>query len=361
MDRRPDPQRNGKSEQNGNGSYPIVETRRIVQPRTYPSRAPSLLPLVVLCLAVGLAAAVFMQSIRQPKSPEAVSNTEAFRLGVNRAMSAAELTQTARSPKEWQQVASWWKEAVQLMQAVPVADANHQIAQTKIAEYQNNFQYAEGQSKAAPKQSVGDNLWGVGSRRALVIKIQGEPISIDRYDAICKEVLYYDKSQVELNNGIVVNYEDFDHKLKAVPPGTPLPKPTNSTTWDLGSTKEAVFKIQGTPTRVVNYDYSERETLYYGGSTVEIAKQQVIGYRNEGGNLRVRTVPIDSNPTPGNVWTLASSREDVLQVQGTPTEVRLEPSSCTETLYYGNSTVVLKNGFISGYDNFDNNLRVKAK
>lgn len=360
MDMRPDPQRNGKSEHNGRGTYPLLETRRIVQPRIYTSRSPSLLPLIVLCLAVGLAAAIFMQSTRQPESPTAVPDEAAFRLAVNRAMSAAELTQTAQSPKEWKQVTTWWEEAIQLMHNVPASDTNYKVAQAKVEEYQNNLQYAQGRLQTAPTQSPVDSLWGIGARRALVLKIQGQPVSTDRYDAICKEVLYYDKSQVELNNGIVVNYEDFDHKLKAVPPNTPLPSSTASSTWDLGSTKDDVFRIQGTPTRVVNYEYSERETLYYGSSTVELAKQQVIGYRNEGGNLRVRTVPINSNPANGNLWTLSSSREDVLRVQGTPTEVRLEPSSCTETLYYGNSTVALKNGFISGYDNFDNNLRVKA-
>lgn len=361
IDMQPDPRRNGKSELNGKGPYPITETHRIVQPRQYsPGRSPSLLPLVVLSLVVGMGAALLMYASREPSTQEVVSETEAFRWGVNRAMSAAELTQTARSPKEWQQVVSWWQEAIDLMAAVPRSEKNHAIAASKITEYQTNLEYAESRLQQAPTQLPTQHLWGVGSRRAAVLDIQGEPTATDRYDAVCKEILRYGKSQVELNNGIVVSFEDFDRRLKTIPIDAPLPATPSSTTWGLGATKTDVFRIQGTPSRVVDYDYSERETLYYGGSTVELSQQRVIGYRNEGNNLRVRLNPIAARSTD-RFWRLESSREDVLKVQGTPTEVLLESAACTETFYYGNSTVLIKNGFIAGYDNFDNNLRVRAK
>lgn len=334
-----------------------------MRPRVYSHRAPSLLPLVVLCAAVGLGIAVFMGTTRQSETTQPIPEAEAFRWAVNRAMSAAELTQTAKSPQEWQQVANWWKEAIELMQAVPISDDRHQLALEKVTEYQAKFQYAQWRLKTAPDQQGPDDLWGVGSRRATVLKLQGKPTANDRYDSMCKEILHYGKSKVELNNGIVSNYEDFDRKLKVAPADSPLAAPSDSRSWDLGSIKEHVFKIQGTPTRIIQYDYSERETLYYDSSIVELIKGRVIGYDNQAGNLRVVTVPVLSNAskTSGNVWTLESSREDLLRVQGTPTQVLLDSPACNETFYYGDSTVTLKNGFISGYDNLDSNLRVKAK
>ncbi|MCU0527398.1 MAG: hypothetical protein MUF72_21535 [Elainella sp. Prado103] len=357
----PDPRRNGKSELNGKNPYPILEPHRPLQSRSpYRGHSSSLLPLVVLSLVAGIIAALIMHTNKQPALQVAVPQTEAFRWGVNRAMNAAELTQIARSPQEWQQIVSWWQEAIELMGAVPRTEKTYSIAASKITEYQNNLKYAESRLERAPVQLPTQNLWGIGSRRAAVISIQGEPTSIDRYDAVCKEILHYGKSQVELNNGVVVGFEDFDRRLKTLALDTPLPTIPSQTTWDLGSTKADVFRIQGTPSRVVDYDYSDRETLYYDGSTIELARQRVIGYRNEGNNLRVRLSGIAPRSTQP-FWTLESSREEVLQIQGTPKEVLLESAACSETFYYGNSTVLIKNGFITGYDNFDNNLRVRAK
>jgi hypothetical protein len=357
---------NGNGNGKGKGTYPIIEIkemRRAVQPPVYPRRQPSLLPLAVLCGAVGLVIVLFVVNVKPPNT-EPIPRSEAFRWAVNRAMSAAELTQTARSPKEWQQIVNWWQEAIRLMQVVPITDDNHSLALKKVTEYQANLQYAQSRSAAAAVQpKASESIWGVGSRRAMVINVQGQPTSSDRYDSLCKEILHYNKSKVELNNGVVVQFEDFDHKLKATETAPSAPPVSDS--WDLGSSKSEVFRIQGTPTRITDYDYSDRETLYYGNSTVELAKQQVIGYSNDGNNLKVHVKPLlaaqKSNQKSSSLWTMDSSREEILRVQGTPTQVFLDSPGCTETFYYGSSTVELKNGFVAGYDNLDKNLRVKAK
>jgi hypothetical protein len=351
--------RNGYSSKGG-AAYPLVEVRRTVQPQVYTKRSPSVLPLVSLCTAVCLGIVLVIWSARQPQLSDPIPKTEAFRWGVNRAMSAAELTQTAQTVKEWQQVVGWWQDAIKLMQTVPSSDQHHRTAVAKISEYQDNLRYAQGRSKEALSQSGAANLWGVGSRRALVLKLQGQPTKTERYDSICKEVFYYGSSQVEFNNGSVVQYDDFDRNLKATL--TQVPAPRYQTYWDLGSAKAEVFRIQGTPNRIEQYDYSDLETLHYGNSTVEIEKQRVVGYDNRAQGLQVRTVPIQVNPNNNSpLWRLASSREDVLRVQGTPTRVLRSPSNCAETFYYGNSTVTFKNGFIAGYDNSDRNLSVQAQ
>lgn len=343
---------------NGKTIYPIVEVRRAIQPRTYARRRPSLLPLVLLCSVVGLSIVLVMTSTRPSRVTQEISKSDAFRWGVNRAMSAAELTQTARSVQEWKQVSDWWQEAIELMQAVPKADENYSTATAKVDEYKTNLAYAQTRLKSAVSQPGAADLWGIGSRRAMVLKLQGKPVELERYDSICKEVLHYGRSQVELNNGFVTSYDDFDRNLKAT--SATLPTAVQSGQWDLGSTKADVLKIQGTPSRIAEYGYADLETLHYGSSTVDLANERVVGYNNRAGVLKVRTRPI---LTGGNasVWTPTSSREAVLQVQGTPTQISLSPSTCTETFYYGNSTVTLRNGFIAGYDNLDGNLRVKAQ
>ena len=365
MDRQPEQNGSGNGHSNGhkaNGHqvHPIIEVRRPIQaPVT--RRSSSLLGLVALCSALALGTAVFIGSIQQPEPVRSVPKEEAFRWAVNRAMSAAELTQSAHSLKEWQQVSDWWKEAVELMQTVPSSDPRHEVAIAKVGEYQTNLRYAEKRTQEALNQPATAEFWGVGSRRAAVLKLQGQPTSTERYDSLCKEILQYGKSQVELSNGMVVRYTDIDRNLKASATELPAP-PAQAGLWDVGSTKETVFQIQGTPTRVAQYDYSEQETLYYGDSTIDLASERVTGYDNRDRNLKVQMLPVlteDDSRSP--VWTTDSHREDVLRVQGTPTQVTLNSSACAETLYYSDSMVNLKNGFISGYDNLGRNLRVQAK
>ncbi|MHC5757901.1 hypothetical protein [Nostoc sp.] len=69
------------------------------------------------------------------------SNT--FREAVNQAISAAKLTQSAKSPDEWKTVVSQWQAAIALMKNVPSSSPNYAIAQQKIIEYQKNINYAQ--------------------------------------------------------------------------------------------------------------------------------------------------------------------------------------------------------------------------
>ncbi len=66
-----------------------------------------------------------------------------FREAVNQAMSAAKITQLAKSPDEWKTVVSQWEAAIALMKAVPSSSQNYVVAQQKIIEYQKNLNYAE--------------------------------------------------------------------------------------------------------------------------------------------------------------------------------------------------------------------------
>ncbi|MGB7443414.1 MAG: hypothetical protein WA919_20305, partial [Coleofasciculaceae cyanobacterium] len=65
-----------------------------------------------------------------------------FQEAVNEAMAAAELTQTAKSSKEWFTVVSKWVKAAKLMEAVPASHQHYELAQNKVLEYQSNWEYA---------------------------------------------------------------------------------------------------------------------------------------------------------------------------------------------------------------------------
>jgi hypothetical protein len=79
-------------------------------------------------------------SLRTVTSP--VPATETFRQAVNTAMSAARLTQFAKTPEEWRLVASQWEGAIATLQTIPTTEQSWPLAQQKVAEYQRNLSYA---------------------------------------------------------------------------------------------------------------------------------------------------------------------------------------------------------------------------
>jgi hypothetical protein len=353
---------NGKNGKALNDSVLMrTEVSRRLHSRLPVRRPASALPVLLVLCGIGVLGLILAITAQDPlllpsASPSPVPSASAFRLGVNRAMSAAEVTQTARSKTEWQIIVSWWEEAVRLMQTVP-SGPNSAVAQSRVVEYQRNLAYAKQQVDQAPPSESSRALWSRGARRAEVIRIQGKASQTERYDALCKEVLYYGRSTVELNNGIVVRYEDADRNLKASE--APIAVTTNATSWTIDSPKTALFRIQGTPSRVIRYDSSQKDVLYYGDSLVYVAADHVVGYDNLGNNLKVAVVPSSSRPV--TAWSIDSPRDDIFQVQGTPTHINLDANACSETLQYGNSSIELRNGFVSGYDDIDGNLRVLVK
>ncbi|AVH71062.1 hypothetical protein [Nostoc sp. 'Lobaria pulmonaria (5183) cyanobiont'] len=80
------------------------------------------------------------------ESPTVLLKADTFREAVSKAINAANLTQSAKSPDEWKIVVSQWQAAIALMKAVPSSSPNYVVAQQKISEYQRNFNYAQKNS-----------------------------------------------------------------------------------------------------------------------------------------------------------------------------------------------------------------------
>ncbi|MCT7982987.1 hypothetical protein NG796_06740 [Laspinema sp. A4] len=75
----------------------------------------------------------------------AIPPEDAFRQGVNAAMRAATLTQSAGTQAQWQTVESLWSEAIALMEAVPSDSRDRPLAEQKAVEYQTKWSYAQQQ------------------------------------------------------------------------------------------------------------------------------------------------------------------------------------------------------------------------
>lgn len=75
-----------------------------------------------------------------PETPASVppASTNPWRDGINIATSAAELAQTASTRAEWEEVASQWQQARDLMAQVPQDSENYGAAQERVATYDEN-------------------------------------------------------------------------------------------------------------------------------------------------------------------------------------------------------------------------------
>ena len=105
------------------------------------------------------------------------------------------------------------------------------------------------------------------------------------------------------------------------------------------------------------------EDWYYGYSRVRFSlpDKRVTQWDNRDGNLKVRLLPETSESSTPGYFTRDSSQDDVLHVQGTPTEINTYAVLGHEDWYYGYSTVrfSLPDGRVSEWDNNDGNLKVQ--
>ncbi|MEH1926027.1 MAG: hypothetical protein V7K83_00635 [Nostoc sp.] len=93
------------------------------------------------------------------ESPTVLLQTDTFRKAVSKAINAANLTQSAKSPDDWKIVTSQWESAIALMKTVPSSSQNYVVAQQKIKEYQRNLNYAEKNSVGNKESDVYDYLY----------------------------------------------------------------------------------------------------------------------------------------------------------------------------------------------------------
>ena len=106
----------------------------------------------------------------------------------------------------------------------------------------------------------------------------------------------------------------------------------------VGSTKDEVLAVQGTPTVL-----SEDE-FHYGSSKVYFRSGVVESWDVWPQNpLKVRLLP--STTTSGQEYfTVGSTKDEVLAVQGTPTKFS------EDFFYYGTSKVYFRNGVVESWD-----------
>ena len=121
----------------------------------------------------------------------------------------------------------------------------------------------------------------------------------------------------------------------------------------LGATRQAVIEVQGQAERVNVNHLQNKETWYYGRSTVEfsISTGTVRRWADLARNLRVKMVP-GQRVTASPKFGLGSHKDDVIRLQGTPSRIDMKAANRETWCFgYGNSTVDFQNpaGLVVGW------------
>ncbi|MBO9999234.1 MAG: hypothetical protein J7641_09550 [Cyanobacteria bacterium SID2] len=87
-------------------------------------------------------------------TPSPQSTPDPWQQGLQTAMGAANLVQSASSPQDWTVVAGQWQRSIDLLKTVPDRHPQKSRSQEKIAEYQRNLAYAQQQIEEANEPST---------------------------------------------------------------------------------------------------------------------------------------------------------------------------------------------------------------
>ena len=188
------------------------------------------------------------------------------------------------------------------------------------------------------EQPSGEFFFTIGSAQAEVLKVQGAPKEVRGQTWI------YGVSEVSFKDGRVSRYNNFDGTLRVrlIPSNAATTEPPSFFT--IGSSTDEVLLVQGTPTRL------DGNRWHYGFSELYFKDGRVEGFENFFGNLKIRLLPSGS-VNSRNYFTIGSSYDEVLAIQGTPSSIRGKMWS------YELSSVLFRNGRVQYILNSGGNLR----
>lgn len=174
------------------------------------------------------------------------------------------------------------------------------------------------------------NLFTIGDSKEIVEVVQGTPTSI------IGDTWMYDLSSVRFTRGQVVSFSNISGNLRV----RLFSSARTKTPITVGSTKDAVVAIQGTPTSIVG------DTWLYDLSSIRFSQGKVVGYSNISGNLRLArtegkagaTSPSTSDPLASLDIPERPSRDDISNAM---LSVRPDVATCGATHGGAGTTVTV--------------------
>ncbi|MDB9303717.1 MULTISPECIES: retropepsin-like aspartic protease family protein [Cyanophyceae] len=105
--------------------------------------------------------AIAPQTLPASPTPPSEPAINYFELGLDKAMGAWSISQSAQSPDDWQLVVSQYRDAIALMEKVPRHSPEFTIAQAKIYEYRSHVKIARERDIPRPVQSANRGNQGI--------------------------------------------------------------------------------------------------------------------------------------------------------------------------------------------------------
>jgi curved DNA-binding protein CbpA len=137
----------------------------------------------------------------------------------------------------------------------------------------------------------------------------------------------------------------------------------NYNRFTIGSTKNEVLNIQGNPTRTTKFDMLDEEIWYYNSSSVTFKSGKVDEYSDNSNILKVKynneTQDVNESQNFNSYFTMGSTKNEVLIIQGNPTRTTKFDMLDEEIWYYNSSSVTFKSGKVNEYSDNNNILKVK--
>ena|GEM_PF-2662922 len=137
-------------------------------------------------------------------------------------------------------------------------------------------------------RTTGASHFTIGSHKDDVVRLQGTPDEIAKYESSGEELWSYGLSTISFDRGgLVRQWDNCDENLKVVL--TPGSRTTGATHFTIGSHKDDVVRLQGTPDDIARYESSGEELWSYGLSTISFNRGGLVKeWDNCDRNLKVR-------------------------------------------------------------------------
>ena len=162
----------------------------------------------------------------------------------------------------------------------------------------------------------------------------------DKPASSARETLARSESTIESKKKVeVARAKTYD----SVPP-TPGTRKRDSFT--VGSTKDEVLNVQGTPTRLSGNEFS------YDYSTVQFRNDRVDSWNDISKILKTKMMPSAPVESKG-FFTIGSTKDEVLNVQGTPTRLNANEFS------YDYSTIQFRDGRVKSWHDISKILKTR--
>ncbi len=193
-----------------------------------------------------------------------------------------------------------------------------------------------------PQPEAPSAFFTLGSTSSEVLNIQGDPSRVQG------QTWFYGLSEIQFRNGRVWRFDNFDGSLRVrMQPEIPKDReiPPHVT---IGSSEEDVLLVQGTPTKV------EDNICFYGFAELVYKNGRVAEYDNYFGRLKMRILPSTQSEPPKQFFTIGSTQDEVLDIQGTPTSIHGNRWS------FNFAVVTFLDGKVNTVANADESLRFIA-